>query len=89
MRSRFIAYNTTRVRLSGAKLTDAVRGKGSGLMVTDSSATARVDVASLINTGDLGTAWTIVQEPTKPMKTTYWLAFERRLRDLRQKFVIR
>jgi hypothetical protein len=42
-----------RVRVSVLKFTVEVSGKGSAFSVTDSSAMARVDVASLIKTGAL------------------------------------
>jgi hypothetical protein len=51
--SRFMAKIAIRVRVSELNLTDEVRGKGSGLIVTDSKATALVEVDSLSKTGDL------------------------------------
>lgn len=42
-----------RVRVSELKLTVEVSGNGSGLIVTDSKAMARVEVDSLSKTGDL------------------------------------
>ncbi len=45
------------------KLTDAVSGKGSGLMVTDSTAIARVEAESLKTTGAL---WAPFAPPKAP-----------------------
>src|SRR6266536_1958810 len=50
-RWRFPAKSITRVRLSGLKDTAFAVEKGSCLLVTDSTAMARVDSASLYNTG--------------------------------------
>jgi len=50
-----------RVRVSELNLTEEVSGKGSGLIVTDSTAMALVEVDSLSKTGDLlVAAWTML-----------------------------
>jgi hypothetical protein len=60
MSSRFLAKTAIRVRVSGPNPTEAVSGNGSGFSVTDSSAMARVEFASLSKTGDLLVApWTM------------------------------
>jgi hypothetical protein len=49
-----------RVRVSELKFTLEVRGNGSAFNVTDSSAIARVELLSLIKTGDLLVAARVV-----------------------------
>src|SRR5260370_31032516 len=65
------------VRVPLLKLTDAVSGKGSGLMVTDSTAIARVEVESLKTTGAL---WAPFAPPKAPPSRINRLTAENLLR---------